>query len=243
MAGGPIAFSVQPTEKTIPLGFSVSVTGAGKKGIGAIAVKNDVGTIAIAGTTYPVLTYEHQAWPSQGYDLYQGLAVGKDRLFLLWFYCEGPKLSYIYYEGTDGTKIDYETAAAGSTCDQSGAPVSPLVAFPAVEMAVPPLVSTFTVDGPQVSIPPGKPGALTLGPLALEVYPFDVVDCTKDCGTPGWWELHSLLWDPKTSRLCFAIFYLMVGQTGTQVTYSLTLPDLSDPVGTTNLTATWSGPG
>ena len=75
----------------------------------------------------------------------------------------------------------------------------------------------------------------------MVVLPFEDVDCTA-CGQGGWHEIHTLLWDPAGARLCFAIFYLFQPGDPVLLTYSLTLPDLSDPAGSTQLDATWTTP-
>ena len=102
-----------------------------------------------------------------------------------------------------------------------------------------PLVGGFTVDGPLVHFDGAAPGSITLG-AALSFNPFGVVDCSEICGTPGWWELHAVLWDEAALRACFAILYLFTNGDPMLVTYSLTLPDLSDPAGETELEGSWT---
>src|SRR5439155_4137103 len=93
-------------------------------------------------------------------------------------------------------------------------------------------------SGPKVSIPQGKPGTVELG-APMTVLAFNDVDCST-CGTPGWLELHSLLWDPSKQRACFGIFYLREPGKPVLLEYALTLPDLSDPAGLTKFDATYS---
>jgi hypothetical protein len=86
------------------------------------------------------------------------------------------------------------------------------------------------------------PGSLQLGSATLEVLPFNTVDC-HNCATPGWMELHSLLWDPVQAQVCFAIFYLIANDTAhVKLAYSLTLPSLTEPAGNLTLAATWTTP-
>ena len=113
------------------------------------------------------------------------------------------------------------------------------VKLPAVDMAVPALLGGVTMDGPSIHYDGMTPGTIDLGTL-LVLLPFDQVDCS-DCGGAGWYEVHSLLWDPK-GRLCFAIVYLFAPGDPMLVTYSLTLPDLSDPAGSTSLPGSWAKP-
>jgi hypothetical protein len=76
----------------------------------------------------------------------------------------------------------------------------------------------------------------------MVLIPFESVDCSA-CGGAGWWELHSLLYDPDRQRACFGIFYMAPGATDrVDLTYSITLPDLSDPARFTPFDAEWSTP-
>jgi hypothetical protein len=59
------------------------------------------------------------------------------------------------------------------------------------------------------------------------VFPFTVVDCSKSCGTPGWYELHSILWESETGEIAYGIFYLTTGHPHqVQLEYTLELPSL-----------------
>ncbi|MCC6647322.1 MAG: hypothetical protein IT374_17335 [Polyangiaceae bacterium] len=239
-AGALPVLSAAATDSTVTLPFTVAITGVGTKKVGDISIVGDVGHVTVGGVSYPAVTYEHQAWPEFGYELYQTLAVGPDRLYSLWFYCKGAALDWVYLEGTDGTKMTDEPTAAGGTCALQQAPSSPAVKFPAVSFVAPPIVTGFEVHGAQIDLPSGEKGRLTLGPMTHDVFVFDTVDCTKDCGAQPWWELHALLWDEAQRRVCFSIFYLFPGASQVSAQYSLSLPDLGDPVGDLTLTATWS---
>ncbi len=52
-----------------------------------------------------------------------------------------------------------------------------------------------------------------------------------------------MLYDQANGRACFAIFYMFPDRPSqVDLTYSLTLPDLSDPAGYTSFDATWTAP-
>ncbi len=239
-AGASTWLSVAPTDQTLPIAFTISIAGEGTSRIGDVALDANVGAVTVGGVSYQALAYEHQAWPEFGYELFQALAVGPDRLFSLWFYCKGDALDWVYFEGTDGTTMTDEPAQKGGSCAFSATPSSPHVKLPASSFAAPAPITGFEVKGAQLELPSGQKGTLSLGPVSHEVYVFDSVDCSTDCGSPGWWELHALLWDPKAARLCFTIFYLPVGQSQVWARYSIALPDLTDPIGDLTLTATWT---
>ncbi len=58
--------------------------------------------------------------------------------------------------------------------------------------------------------------------------PYAVVDCTENCGTPGWYELHSIVYDPKTAQACYGIVYLFEGGSGAvELSRSICFPELN----------------
>lgn len=233
--GGDARIVIEATEGELALDFDVTITGEGSAFIGAIDVSLASGTAAIGGETLPVVAYERQ--PFGEYLLFQLLAVATDRWYLLWAYCQGEELAWVYFEGTDGTALDLEPAS-GSCLDGSG-PTLAAVSFPAIDMAIPPLIDGFTIDGPDVELDGASPGLVQLG-SPHTVLAFEDVDCTTECGQPGWRELHSILWDPAGERACFGIFYLFADEPDVLLTYALTLPDLSDPAGALALPASWT---
>ena len=226
---------VGPTMGSMMLPFEVTSHGSGTKMIGAIDIVSGSGTVVIAGKKLPAVSYRKQ--PFGQFTLYQTLAVKPDALYVVWLYCEKGKLAYLYYDGTDGTPVTPESSSG--TCIEGTAKSTAAVSFPALDFALPPLLAKYTVTGPKVAIVPKEPGSVDLGDGPLTVLPFNDVDCSS-CGMPGWREIHTLLWDAPQKRACFAIFYLLGANKPVQVTYSLTLPDLSDPAGVTELEATYS---
>ncbi|MEZ4453283.1 MAG: hypothetical protein R3B09_27720 [Nannocystaceae bacterium] len=236
---GPLL--VEPTDGPLALDFTASIAGQGSSRVAAIELVAGVGTVEIDGAATTIVTYERQPWGDFSLTLFQGLAVAPDRLHVLWFYCEEGALTGLYLEGTDGIPIAYEPA--NGTCDDLMAPSTPLVQFPAIDMPYPPITPGIAIQGPAIDLPAGDLGSLTIGGSTFTVIPFGRVDCTEECGTPGWWEVHALLWEPRAGRLCFAIVYLMLGSGDTLVTYAITLPDLSDPIGYAPLSAAWTVDG
>jgi hypothetical protein len=233
------AIQIPATHASLDRAFGVEIAGKGAKFVGAIHVSGSTATVEVAGETLPAVVYERQ--PFGQWTLFQTLAVAPNRLYVLWFYCSGGKLTDVYYEGTDGTKIALESAKG--TCMDTLEPTTVDVELPAIAMDLPPLVAGFTLAGPQVALAGAAPGTVTLGMTEYTTLVFDEVDCTTGCGTPGWRELHTLLWDKAMQRLCFAIFYLLDPPQPLLLEYSLTLPDLTDPAGDVTLTgSSWTMP-
>jgi hypothetical protein len=234
----PDRIKVGATRGQLALPFSLDADGEGNGPIGSIAVTDDTGTIEIDGASLPFVAYERQ--PFSPYVLYQGLAVASDRIYALWLYCLEGQLAYVYFEGTDGTPIDYVTVAG--SCNGTETASTADVALPAIDMQLPPLLDGYAIDGPNVHLASGQPGTIDFGGGdPLTILAFDEVDCSR-CGAAGWREVHTLLWDPMALRICFAIIYLFEPGDPILVTYSLTLPTLTDPAGNTKLDATWSAP-
>jgi hypothetical protein len=184
-----------------------------------------------------VLVYERQPWPAAGYTLYQGLAVADTSWTVLWFYCDDTGLAHVYVESTDG--IPLQTVLATGTCEQHLSGLNVPVDLPGTEFNVIYEGDEVAIDGPDISVHAGELGSLTLAGVPFVVAPFETVDCSANCGSPGWYEVHVVLWDPAAQRAGFAVIYLESAGSA-RITYGITLPDLSDIVGDTQFDADWS---
>lgn len=238
----PSRISVGASTGSVTLDDSdFSVTGRGSTIVGAFTVTHGAGTIELNGATVPLAVYERQPFEAAGYTLYQAIAVEPERLWVLWFYCDVStnELDGVYYEATDGTPVLFERGTG--TCVDTRQTSAVSVHLPAFAFEPPPVIDGYTVSGANVSIAPGVPGAVRLGGTNLTVYAFNTVNCRQDCGTPGWTELHALLWDPDRRRACFGIFYLSESDHAhVQLAWSITLPELRDLANGVRLDATWS---
>src|SRR5262249_62095878 len=166
------------------------------------------------------------------------LAVEPDRWVIAFVYCQGSRFTYVYYEDSLGGGLSAQPATG--TCSGLGAG-SVAVDFPAFSLSLDGATPQFSIDGPQISRAAGAPGTMLLGGRAVTFFPISVVDCTMVCGTSGWWELHVVLWDQAAAKACFGILYLFLDPGPLLLTYTLTLPDLSDPSGgQTFFGAIWS---
>jgi hypothetical protein len=236
------------TDGTVSLAnsdFSIEGSGAVNGVVGAFSLAHGAGTIELDKRSVPIAVYHRQMFDDPTYDLrlYQALAVERDRIWILWFYCtvSSNLLDGIYYEATDGTAVTFEYGSG--TCQDLGMTSTVAVQFPAIDLAPPPLLDGYRIDGAAVKLDGAQPGTVTLGGAPLTVYAFNTVDCRTDCGTPGWFELHALLWDEASHRLCFGIFYLRNDDPDhVQLAWSLTLPSLVDPAGRMTSPATWKVP-
>lgn len=224
---------------SLPFRFSVEATTPGL--LSSATIADNTGQLTIAGTSYPALAYRKIPWPDFNLTLYQTVAFGGDRLFVLWFYCglDGA-LQSIWFEGTDGTALSSTSVSGACIENASATPFS--VGVPQLSLTTTTLVSGFSVDGTQLRIATDGTGTVELGGETQTLRVFERVDCSTQCGGSGWYELHSLLINPAGDRICTGIFYLYSDSTKVQFSYAICLPAMSDPFGTTYFQATWSGP-
>lgn len=234
----PATLDIAATEVELALAFEVDVDGSAMGAVGDVTVTNNSGTIELDGDALPITFYEKQLWTDFGYTLYQGLAVGSSSLDVIWLYCEGSSLSYVWREGVNGPALDHHDASG--TCAGTDTPAATTVAYPAFTLETPATGPGYTIDGDDISLPDGETGLVTIDGITYPFVAFEDVDCTE-CGGDGWHELHSLLWDGAADRLIFVIFYLDFGYPDRVLAaYARSLPDFEDPVGILELDATWT---
>jgi hypothetical protein len=226
------------TDGVLDLSFRLTAQGFGTSRIGEIDIAANAGTVEIAGRAVDAVVYVAPP-PFPGYDLYQVLAVAPDALYLVWLYCNSgaSTIDSLYWEGTDDHPLAFEPASG--SCNASFTPTSTPVVLPALALPVPDLVQGFSIDGTELFYD-GTPGLLAEPGGDVAFLPFDLVDCTVDCGTPGWWELHAILWDSLSARVGFGIVYLFDQPPPVSIAYEIWLPDLSVMNGLRQLDATWT---
>lgn len=235
--GFPAMLAIAAAQATITVPFTASASGAASPPFGSVAMTRDVGTLQIDGTS--LASFLYMTVPFAGYVLYQGFAVGAGRWDVFWLYCQGTGLAHIYDEGISGPEL-FVRPASGS-CNGTDAVATAQVALPALAMPAPVPFGGYTVTGPDVTVHADGTGSLTLDGRTLPLVVFGEVDCSTICGAPGWYELHSIVWDEAQRRAIFLIVYLINDRTDVvQLTYARSLPDLGDPIGTRNLQARWT---
>lgn len=240
--GSPM-FSVAATSGTLTANdVAADIAGAGTSAIGAIAIAKGAGTVALGGASGAPATQAfvmaHQPF---GDDLFQTVAVDPDRVTVLWFYCAGGDLQFVYWEDSRGGPMQHE--AATGTCTFTTGTESVAVDVPAFafDAPAPPTGWTFSAtDATQLAFDGTSPGHIVVAGTSLALYPFDTVDCSA-CGSGGWQEIHSFFWDESRSALTFGILYLFPPSLSRpmQLSYSLTLPTLAQPADET-FAGTWS---
>jgi len=224
---------------TLPLAFDVAIQGEMAGTTMAVSVTHDSGTLQIGGDTYPIVVYEQIPWSGFSLTLYQAIAILADRWAVIWFYCTGSTLTGIDYEDTLGAPL--AAYGATGTCSVAMRSVNAQVTAPASTLTLDSLVQGFALTGATLSYDGSAPGSMAFGGRSWQVYPFNLIDCSTKCGSPGWYELHSIFWDNSASETCFGIFYLQSQAPGSVLLeYSLCLPDGATPA--SSFPSRWTHP-
>ena len=239
----PASFSPAPGPITWPAialddtnAFGIDISGSGTQ-VSKVDIHSRFGAVTLNGRVLSALVYKDIPWNSYSLVLYQALAIEAHSWTVLWFYCNGPALTYIYWETTASSSVSREPMKG--SCTSTGARDA-AVSWPAGSMEAPAAVSGFSIHGTHIDIGGAAPGRADLDGRTWSLYPYALVDCTKICGAPGWYELHSLLWDSQTHETAYVIVYLITGQPHhVQLEYALELPTLSRPTDAT-FDADWS---
>jgi hypothetical protein len=206
--------------------FSIDISGSGSE-VSKVDIHSRFGAVTIGGRTLSALVYKDIPWSSYSLVLYQALAVEAHSWTVLWFYCTGSSLTYIYWESTTSSRVNKEPMKG--TCATTGT-TQTAVSWPAGSMQAPAVVAGFSVHGAHIDIGNASPGHADFDGKTWSLYSYALVDCSKICGSPGWYELHSLLWDSATGETAYGIVYLITGQTHrVELEYALELPTLGRP--------------
>jgi hypothetical protein len=216
---GSITWPAISLEDSDTFGIDISGTGAD---VSKVEIRSRFGTVSLGGRVLSALVYEKVPWNSYSLVLYQALAVEAHSWTVFWFYCKGASLTYVYWESTTSSKVNRELMNGScATTTTTHATVSWL----AGSMPAPPRVTSFSVHGANIEISPTAAGHVTAYGRTWVLYPYALIDCSKNCGAPGWYELHSLLWDSDTGETAYGILYLITDQPHrVELEYALELP-------------------
>lgn len=234
------AFLVPATETDFTSDYTATIEGTGRGRLKEISVQGNSGFVTFDGRRIPILVYYQYYWDVAQSLTFTILGIEEDRLSTFWAYCDtSGDLSQLWYETSDGVEVTYENAQG--KCTTSDEPYGAVINLPALQVPEPTLVDGFTLSGTHLAWDGTTPAELDLSGEPWMAYPYNLVDCTEICGDPGAWELHSLLWNPATSELCFGIFDLWTPSDGSvYLSLTLCLPDLVSR--DTNFTADYTAP-
>jgi hypothetical protein len=232
--GGPITWPAVSLHDSAA--FSIDLSAKGSV-VSKVDIRSRYGTVSVGGRDVAALVYEQIPWSNYTLVLYQALAVEAHSWTVFWFYCRGKSLFYVYWESTNSSKVNREPMT-GSCLPATTADAS--VSWPAVSMQAPAPVPGFRAHGDLLEIVSAAPGHAVIEGKSWVLYPYATVDCSNGCGTPGWYELHSLLWDGAAGDAAYVIVYFITGQPHTvQIEYGLEMLRLGR-VPTTSFQADWA---
>ena len=168
------------------------------------------GTVSYEGRgPIPAFIFSTIPWPLIDRTLFAGLGVKDGVWYPFWLYCsDDGRLT-----GFDGEMTDRDVAVLTSvegTCvlNRVDAPFT----IPAHSLRNVALSCGFTVTAPvgarAIDLGSSRAGSADIGTgRSAVVLPFHTVDC-RECGSPGWYELHALVADPGAQWAAFVVYYL-----------------------------------
>jgi len=203
---------VAATSTTMPSFLRVTAhTTSDEGGIG-VDIVDGRGTVSYEGRgPIPAFIFEEIPWGLIDRTLYAGLGILDGVWYPFWLYCtdDGQLTDF------DGEMTDRDVAVLSSvhgTCVPSAPLAGGGLDLPAHTLRNVALSCGYTVTGAPGQLPidlgSSRAGTALAAGHAATVLPFHTVDCRENCGTPGWYELHAIVFDPSTQWAAFGVFYL-----------------------------------
>ena len=188
--------------------FSMTMSGSGTGLVGKVEVAGNLVDVVIDGKPLSGVIQERQAWSDFSLVLYQTLLVSEDSVHVAWLYCKGDKLDWIFHESNLAAM---RNEPLQGSCVDSMSPETSEVDFPQVTFTPPEPIPGYRVDGGanvQLYGDAAQQSFALFSGRRYRIYPFEIVDCSRDCGQPGWYEVHSFMEREEDDALGFIIFYL-----------------------------------
>ncbi len=192
-----------------------AATASGATGI-TVSIVSNQGTVSYGGRgPFQAFIYERlSGFPDANSITYSGLGVEKGTWFPFWLICSTDgRLTEIQGEMTD-RNIAVLADLDGSCTDQGVAPMAP-VSLAANTLSPVALSCGFSVHGPapdSIDLEGSQNGSMAFLGTDSIALPFYTDDCRTGCGTPGWYELHVIVWNQVQQEVGFQVVYL--DQTG-----------------------------
>jgi len=187
-----------------------ATTAPGPTGI-TVSIVSNQGTVSYGGRgPFQAFIYERGEFAAANSILYAGLGVESGTWFPFWLFCSGDgRLTKFQGEMTD-RNIAVLADLDGTCTDQGVAPMAP-VALAANTLSPVALSCGFSVHGPapnSIDLEGSQDGSMVfLGSDSIAL-PFYTDDCRAGCGTPGWYELHTIVWNQTQQEVGFQVVYL-----------------------------------
>ncbi len=206
----------------------------------AVSLASNQGTVSYGGRgPFPAFLYLRAPFPAANSTVYGGLGVENGTWYPFYLYCSADgRLTRVFGEMTD-RDVDVSDDVEGTCTDQGVAPMAP-VSLAANMLSPVALTCGFSVHGPgsSIDLEGSQNGNLTFLGTDSIALPFHTVDCRTGCGTPGWYELHTIVRSQVRQAVGFEIIYL--DETGVSTRGGIELPDGTMTTESTFSGATWS---
>jgi hypothetical protein len=216
-----------------------AATAAGASGT-TVSIASNQGTVSFGGRgPFQAFVYSRTPFPAANGIVYTGLGVEGGTWYPFFLYCSADgRLTWVYGEMTDRDVAVFDEVD-GTCTDQGVAPMVP-VALAANTLSPVALTCGFSVHGPgsSIDLEGSQNGSVTFLGTDSIALPFHTVDCRTGCGTPGWYELHTIVWNQVRQEVGFEIIYL--DDMGVTTGNGIELPDGTMTAVGTLSGATWS---
>jgi hypothetical protein len=216
-----------------------AATTAGAMGT-TVSISSNQGTVSFGGRgPFQAFVYSRTPFPAANSIVYTGLGVESGTWYPFFLYCSADgRLTRVYGEMTDRdiAVFDY----VDGTCTDQDVAFMPPVSLSANTLSPVALTCGFSVHGPgsSIDLEGSQNGSLTFLGTDSIALPFHAVDCRTGCGTPGWYELHTIVWSQARQAVGFEIIYL--NDAGVSTGDGIELPDATMTTVGPFSGATWS---
>jgi hypothetical protein len=201
-----------------------AATVAGATGT-TVSIASNQGTVGFGGRgPFPAFLYIRIPFAAANSTLYGGLGVESGTWYPFYLYCSADgRLTRVYGEMTN-RDVAVDDNVVGTCTDQGVAPMAP-VSLAANTLSPVALTCGFSVHGPgsSIDLEGSQNGNVTFLGTDSIAPPFHTVDCRTGCGTPWWYELHTIVWNQVQQAVGFEIIYL--DDTGVSTGDGIELPD------------------
>jgi hypothetical protein len=219
-----------------PINATIATSATGT----TVSIAGNQGTVSFGGRgPFPAFVYSRTPFPAANSIVYTGLGVETGTWYPFFLYCSADgRLTRFYGEMTDRDIAVFDEV--DGTCTDKGVPFLAQVSLPANTLSPVALTCGFSVHGPgsSIDLEGSQNGTVTFRGTDSIALPFHTVDCRTDCGTPGWFEIHMIVWNQVQQTVGFEIVYLF--DSGVTTGDGIELPDGNMTTQGTFTGATWS---
>ncbi len=210
--------------------FSVAIHGVVDDAtIRSLDFQNGRGTVALSSGSASSVLYDQ--YDFDGYRGYTAIVPTGDRWHVLYPYCKGESLRTVWHFETGSQRLR-ELPASGSCTGTDGASVTAGISLSTSTLNLPTLcgleieavglnpAAQDVPTGETISLKLNQPGTAvrqdpSTGDLVEHQFiPFAGVNCSA-CASPGWYEVHSILWNDTNRSATYGVLYLFGGAAGT----------------------------